>query len=309
MQKALAGPNYKYVNDGQKTIKQGALVIDARPLEQCLKKSVRGAKCLPITDFFGPHKRLASFVNIYWLLGTTGLSGHEHVLVVGNEAQERDFIGGILFIAGQKRVSILTQQMRLGGGFSDSVLGPGIERMKTRSTVYHGIARDKKMIMKNELASLLALDTSLALIDGRSEREFWGASVRGLRGGHIVGAMHFAHARLRSLAKSGALIGLENRDIIIYGHNAFEGLAMLTLLHAGLNMKARVYPGGWAEWSADSNMSVNAATYPDREIRTEPAQMSNFFEPTWTLVVVALAFGMIFATLYFFFSQRWSQKQ
>jgi hypothetical protein len=125
VQFAFAESNYMFVKDGEKTIKQGALVIDARPLEQCLKKSVRGARCLPIDDFFGPHKRLASFINIYWLLGTAGLSGQEHVLVVGNKAQERDFIGGILLIAGQKRVSILTQRMSLGGGFSKSILGPG----------------------------------------------------------------------------------------------------------------------------------------------------------------------------------------
>jgi hypothetical protein len=134
--------------------------------------------------------------------------------------------------------------------------------------------------------------------------------VRGLRGGHIVRATHFSPARLRSLTKSGALIGLENRDIVIYGHNAFEGLALLTLLHAGFNLKeARVYLGGWAEWSADSNMKINAATYPDRKMRTKPAQMSNFYRPTWTMVVIALAIGMIVTMLYFFFSRRWSQKQ
>ena len=309
VQIAFAGSNYNFVNDGEETIKKGALVIDTRPLEECLKKSVRGARCLPVADFFGPHKRLASFVNIYWLLGTAGLSGQEHVLIVGDKAQERDFIGGIFFITGQKSISILTKPMRIGGGFSESVLGPGIERKKSRTIVYHGIARDKIMIFKKELANLLAFNNSLVVVDGRSESEFWGASVRGFRGGHIVGATHLPPARLRSLAKSGTSIGLKDRDIIIYGHNAYEGLALLTLMHAGFNMrKTRVYPGGWAEWSADSNMNANAVTYPERGASSEPAQVSSLSRPTWTLVAAALVIGMIFTTLYFFFFQRWGQK-
>lgn len=304
----FAGSNYNFINDGEKALRQGAQVIDARPLEQCLTKSVRGARCLPVADFFGPHDRLASFVNINWLLGTAGLSGQEHVLVVGNNAQERDFIAGVLFVAGQKEVSVLTQKMKRGGGFSEKFLGLGVERMESRTNVYHGIARDKAIVFKKELSKILSFDTPTVLIDGRSEKEFWGASVRGVRGGHIVGARHFSSSRLRSLATSGETNELEKRDTIIYGHNAFEGLAILTLMRAGFDISARVYPGGWAEWSADSNMPVDAVTYPDKGMVTQSSQATNPSKPTWIFAGMALVIGMAIASLFFFFMQRWGQK-
>ncbi len=304
----FAGSNYKFVTNGETALRQGAQVIDARPLKQCLKKSVRGARCLPVASFFGPHNRLASFININWLLGTAGLSGQEHVLIVGNNAQERDFIAGVLFVAGQKNISILTQQMKRGGGFSEKFLGSGVERMETRTTIYRGIARDKAIIFKKELAKILSLDSSTVLIDGRSENEFWGATVRGLRGGHIVSARHLSSSRLRSLANSGEATHIENRDTIIYGHNAFEGFALLTLMQAGFDITARVYPGGWAEWSADSSMPIDAATYPDRDNGIQASQMTSPAKPTWVLVVMALGIGMAMATCFFFFTQRWGQK-
>jgi thiosulfate/3-mercaptopyruvate sulfurtransferase len=304
----LAGSNYKFVTDGEEVLKQGAHVIDARPLQQCLKQSVRDARCLPVADFFGPHGRLASFENINWLLGTVGLIGQEHILVVGDKAEERDFIAGVLFVVGQKEISVLTRQMSRGGGFSDNSLGSGVERMETRTNVYHGIARDKAVIFKNELARILDFNIPTVLIDGRSEREFWGASVRGFRGGHIVGARHLSSGRLRSLATSGEVTELEKHDTIIYGHNAFEGLAMLTLLRAGFNIEARVYPGGWAEWSADSNMPVDAVTYPDRGMETKFPQVTNPTEHNWILFGMAFLIGMAFATLFFFLIQRWGQK-
>ena len=304
----LADTTLKYVTNGETAIKQGAQVIDVRPLEQCLKKSVRRAKCLPIADFFGPHNRLASFVNINWLLGTAGLNGNEHVLVVGNNARERDSIAGILYITGQKKISILTQQMSQGGGFSERLIDSGIERSNTRLTVYQGIARDKTIIFKRELAQIVTSNTSTALVDGRSEKEFWGAKVRGLRGGHIVSARHLSYSRLRSLKTAGESIGLEDREIIIYGHNALEGFSLLTLMQAGFNIASRVYPGGWAEWSADSNMPVDATTYPERKVEIKEPQVPGPARTIWLLLILAFGTGILIATSFFFFARRWSYK-
>jgi 3-mercaptopyruvate sulfurtransferase SseA len=180
--------------------------------------------------------------------------------------------------------------------------------METRTNVFHGIARDKAIIFKKELARIVALDKPTVLIDGRSEREFWGASVRGLRGGHIVGARHMSSGRLRSFATSGVATELEKRNTIIYAHNAFEGLAMLTIVRAGSGIDARVYPGGWAEWSADSNMPADAVTYPDRGLKTQASQMTYPSGTTWILLVMALVTGMAITILFFFFTQRWDQK-
>ena len=304
----MAGSNYKFVTNGEEILKQGAYVIDSRPLQQCLKQSVLNARCLPVADFFGPHDRLAGFENINWLLGTVGLSGHEHILVVGDKAQERDFVAAVLFVVGQKEVSVLTRQMSSGGGFSSKLLGSGVERMKTRTNIYHGIARDKAVIFKNELARILGLNTPTVLVDGRSEREFWGAFVRGLRGGHIVGARHLSAGRLRSLVNSGEATELEKHDTVIYGHNAFEGLALLTLLRAGLNIEARVYPGGWAEWSADSKMPVDAVTYPDRGAETKSYQEIYPPDYRWVLFGMALLTGIAIATIFFIITRRWGQK-
>ena len=118
-------------------------VIDSRPLADCRRASLAGARCLPAEDFLGPQRRLPSERDILWLLGTAGLAGSETVLVIGQDATARDFVAGLLYLAGQKSVRILTGPLpRLAG----SAIG-GQERGMVRSTVWTAPMRDHLWVL------------------------------------------------------------------------------------------------------------------------------------------------------------------
>lgn len=116
----------------------GETVIDSRPLADCKRASLAGARCLPAEEFLDPRRRLPSERDILWLLGTAGLDGSETALVIGEDASARDFVAGLLYLAGQKSVRILSGPMpRLDGRAAG-----GQERGMVRSAVWTALMRD-----------------------------------------------------------------------------------------------------------------------------------------------------------------------
>ncbi len=134
----------------------GDAVIDSRPLADCKRASLPGAHCLPAEEFLGPRQQLPSERNILWLLGTAGLDGSESVLVVGQDATARDFVAGLLYLAGQKSVRILTEPPRTWGAVG------GAERGMVRSAVWTAPMRDHLWVLGADI-----LRNKPALIDAR----------------------------------------------------------------------------------------------------------------------------------------------
>jgi thiosulfate/3-mercaptopyruvate sulfurtransferase len=133
------------VSDFAYTPKVGAgeTVIDSRPLAECKRASLAGARCLPAEEFLDLQRRLPSERDILWLLGTAGLAGSETVLVIGRDATARDFVAGLLYLAGQKSVRILSGPMpRLDGR-----AGGGQERGMVRSAVWTAPMRDSLWVL------------------------------------------------------------------------------------------------------------------------------------------------------------------
>lgn len=126
----------------------GIVIVDARARTACTRGSVQGARCLPAADFLGPGGRLVSLSQAFWLLGTAGLNGAEHVAVVGENSTERDFVAGMLYLCGQRRVSIISVPLsRLV-----SSRAPGAVRANTRQAIYQVIAREHRIVLRDELA-------------------------------------------------------------------------------------------------------------------------------------------------------------
>jgi len=259
-----AAADLEYVRDPAGALEPGQIIVDTRPSEDCEAKSLAGARCLAAVDLLGPHHRLAAFTDIAWLLGTAGLTGMETLLVIGDDATERDFVAGLLYVMGQKRVRILTEPVTRLSADSDLKTGAGTARGTTRETVYTAPARDAAVAYADAIGARI-------LLDGRSEDEYWGLRVRGQRGGHLPGADHLAAARLRAALARGERPGPapDKGVVVVYGHDAYEGYAYLALVRAGLGLDAAVYPGGWAEWAAGPG-HAEAETYPDRALK-EPS--------------------------------------
>jgi thiosulfate/3-mercaptopyruvate sulfurtransferase len=274
---AVAAQDFAYVREAGAVLREGAVVVDTRPAEVCGERSLSGARCLPAEAFLGPNHRLPSERDLLWLLGTAGLRGEETVLVVGQDPAARDFVAGLLYVAGQRQVRVLTEPVSrvLAGG---APAAPGRERAFTRETVFEAPMRDGLVVLRDELRRMQAL-----LLDGRSEAEYWGETVRAARGGHLPGAVSLPALQLRASLETaaGRKPVLPEGQPVAYGHDAFEGLAYFTLLTAGHGVPARVYLEGWGEWAADGALPADAVSYPERVEPGNGGGRSDAARPAW----------------------------
>lgn len=287
-----AADDFGYVRDAAAQLREGSVVVDTRPLEACKQRSAAGAVCLPAGDFLGPQRRLPAERDLLWLLGTAGLAGDETVLVVGQDVMARDFVAGLLYIAGQRRVRVLAEPM---GKLLESGIetGPGHERSFVREQVYQATMRDGVVVLRDELR---AMRPAPMLLDGRTEAEYWGEVTRSPRSGHLPGAASLPGLALRAgLATPEARPLLPEGEPVAYGHDAYEGLAYLTLLTAEYGVPARLYLAGWAEWAADGALPVDAAGYPEppavRQAEVLPLVRQGGMTKAGTLVMVLAAFA------------------
>ena len=290
---ALTAPAFSYASKIETDLLYGAVIVDVRPQELCLKGSLSGARCLPADDFFGPHGRLVNFPDLSWLLGTAGLSGSEHVLVVGISPLKRDFVAGILYLAGQQKVTILTIPFsELDAKSAD--LSPGQKRANIRSAVHSAPFRSEMIILRNELDALLKSNKLPDLLDGRSEKEYWGENIRTIRGGHLPGAQLLPATKLRSLLKIDKQSIPEFSVPIVYAHNTLESVAYFSLLRAGFGIESIVFLTGWADWAMESSLSVDSLTYPDQQSlnRNSPPEMPAQNDNYWLISIAVILSGL-----------------
>jgi thiosulfate/3-mercaptopyruvate sulfurtransferase len=259
------------------------VLIDTRPEAECTAESVPTAVCLPPEAFFGPHRRLASPRDISWVLGTSGLRGDETVLVLGTDPVRRDAVAALLYLAGQRQVFVLNASMHAVFAAADAPWTPGRPRAMLREAIHLGPWRDDAIILRDELADVLAADSAaesgaFRLLDGRTQDEYWGARIRAARGGHLPGAEPLPAAGLRLALDRGEAGPIVDVPVIAYGHDPLTGLAFFALLRAGFGLDATLYPGGWREWAADGALPADAVTYPAIDAKAaagrQPASVS-----------------------------------
>jgi thiosulfate/3-mercaptopyruvate sulfurtransferase len=296
---AAHASDFSYADDAAPRLDAGAVVVDSRPLALCQKGSLKGARCIPAGDLLGPHRRLPNLFDIRWALGTAGLTGAETVLVVGDEPTARDFVAGILYLAGQREVAVL--RAPLGRNSAHAV--PGTGRGMTRERVYLAPARDELWRLRGDIVSRLNDTPAPALIDGRGESEFWGETARAARGGRLPGAESAPAATVRAALARGETISPRMGEPVVYAHDPYDGIAYFTLLRAGAGIAARVYPGGWSEWAADGNLPADAATYPARGAVTADAQSPAPASRT-ALLLASLALAAIFGAAGYYLGRR-----
>ena len=290
--KAITAPDFSYLSKIEADLTRGAVIVDVRPQELCLKGSLSGARCLPAADFFGPHGRLVNFPDLSWLLGTAGLSGSEHVFVVGISPLKRDFVAGMIYLAGQEKVTILRLPL---AELDAKPLRAGLKRANIRSAVHSTPFRVEMIIFRNELDSLLKSNKLPDLLDGRSEKEYWGENIRTSRGGHLPGAQLLPATELRALLKKDPQSVPDFSVPIVYAHNTLESVAYFSLLRAGFGIEARVLLTGWADWAMEPSLSVDSLSYPDKQSLNMisnpemPEQTDNY----WLLSIAVILAGLV----------------
>lgn len=260
---ARAAPDFDFVprlpDDGT------YVLVDTRPLAQCETATLKDARCLPARELFGQGGRLAALASIRWLLGAMGLEGHEHVVVAGRPGlRDREVVGAVLYLAGQRKVSILMPPLRVGERGQG-----GVVRGAAREMVYTPAMRDRLAVTHGELAAAIRAGQGPLLIDGRPDKEFWGDRARAVRGGHIPGAENLPLASLLSPSVRPTLILPAGPEPVVYGNDPAEGLTLFAHLAGRHGMPARIYMDGWARWASDGGLPADAVSHgapgPDQE--------------------------------------------
>ena len=244
----------------------------------------------------GPGNRLANFSGLLWLLGTAGLTGSEHVLVTGDRGANKEFIAGVLYLAGQKKVSVLSPPLK---SLPANEMSPGISRSKTRENVYQAAMRSGRIVLRSDLAGLLQSGNAPVLLDGRSEREYWGQEIRGARGGHLPGAQHLPVMAVRPAKNNPPPVHLnEGEYAIAYAHGSYQSIIYLArLVASGVN--AKVLHEGWAGWASDGALPADAVTYADQRATRRPAvkntQTAARSEPSFIALMVLAGLALFAA--------------
>jgi thiosulfate/3-mercaptopyruvate sulfurtransferase len=238
----------------------GWLLLDTRPDDQCRSRSIRGARCLSADDLVGPNRRLPSLRDIVWIFGTLGLQGDETMIVAGNAGPDRDFVAGLLFLAGQQRVQILRPPLGQLLASGDWPISAGHGRAMSREKIYTAAPRDNQIMLRKQLSRLISENRPLRLLDTRSEAEYWGHTIRGLRGGHIPGAELWTNDALEILVKQQSRAQVET---VVYAHDPVTSVVEFARLQAHTPIPIGVLINGWRAWSTDTSLPVDSESFPD----------------------------------------------
>jgi thiosulfate/3-mercaptopyruvate sulfurtransferase len=123
-------------------------VVDVRAETTCTAAALAGARCLPAAELFDADGAPVSFHVLRWLLGTVGLSGREHVLVLGDKAADAAAVGALLLLAGQHDVAVLDRPVALPADATG-----GNPRSMTREAVFTAPMRDRLLTLASDVGN------------------------------------------------------------------------------------------------------------------------------------------------------------
>ncbi len=218
------------------------VVVDTRRRGACARQSVAGGLCLNPRMLMTARGRLASWRNVRWLLGALKLSGDETAIVTGDRARREDFVAGMLYIAGQKRVEVVTDPLTAWLARHPGARGAGTTRGVFREAIYTAWPRTRLVVLRQELAARpRAGGGGYLLVDGRSRERY-------RKPGHIPGARSLPMADVgRDRAAVHGLIATR-RPVVAYGAGPYGSMAYFARLRM-LAVPAHVFTGGWRDWA------------------------------------------------------------
>ena len=119
-------------------------------------------------------------------------------------------------------------------------------------------------------------DPSLTVVDVRPLAAYNGWRLDGeARGGHIPGAVAFPASWLSSVDEPEIERLLrfkevaDDREVVLYGYDADELLAVRSRLAELGHAPVRIYEGGWHEWAADETLPVERLPRFEQLVHTE----------------------------------------
>lgn len=237
--KGSPGISLRYVDIQQSA--PSALVVDTRTLAQCQQRSIAGAHCLPAHDLIGPKGQLPNFEDIFWALGTAGIDGDETILVAGDNATQRDYVAGLLYLCGQAQVQVLRTPIKqvLRKGLRPA--GGGQARGMLRQRIYHAVMRDELLVLPGEIQIARHNDGYIVPIDADN---------------NLTGKV-----KLVGRIRNGRRSDIRPVRYLVHAAKLMDAIALFTRLQARVNrqgIKLSVMPVSDGIWKAGMD-SVNMA--------------------------------------------------
>ncbi len=231
-----------------------SVVVDTRRRAVCVRRSVAGGLCLNPRMLLTSRGRLASWRNVRWLLGALRLTGAETAIVVGDRARRENFVAGMLYVAGQRRVEVVADPVTAWLARHPGALGAGTTRGVFREAIYTAWPRTRLVVLRQELAARPPTGGEGYLpVDGRARGRY--------RLGHIPGARSLPMADVgRDRTAMRSLI-FARRPVVAYGAGPYGSMAYFARLRM-LAVRARVFAGGWRDWTRGRGVRARPGRTP-----------------------------------------------
>jgi len=299
---AAAAGDLEYVRPD--AVAHGAVVIDTRAEQACAQHSVAGAHCLPAADLLGARGELPSPPDLLWALGTAGLSGRETVLVVGDSAEARDFVAGLLYLCGQARVQVLDQALSGALRAGDLPAGAGTGRGMLRTRVFVAPMRDRLWLLHRDLFHALESPARVVPVDGRDALQAAGTG-RDQRAATVPGAIRLPLAIAENGGGNAATVlgDREKTSYVAYGQGPKDSIALFARLRALTGRDVRVLAGGWREWAAVSGYPVATEAVPNDA--DSAAAAAGHAARVLGIGILLLVVAMVFAAVNLRRGDRW----
>jgi thiosulfate/3-mercaptopyruvate sulfurtransferase len=248
-------------------VPEGALVIDLRPAEEFARGHIPGAVHLDLWGLSLIDTDEAPLRAFMWMIGhlfsLRGVTPDRPVVVYEQDSGMRAARAfWFLEYLGHPHAQVLD------GGFGAWVkAGKPVttETVAPTPSTWHGTADPSKLATWREVLARLGTDT--AIIDTRSDAEYYGEVARAKRGGAIPGAVHIEWTKnltadgafkpaadLRTMYESAGVT--KDREVMTYCQGGYRAAHAYLALRVLGYPNVRNYTGSWKEWGDRDDVPV-----------------------------------------------------